>query len=71
MESAGPLPLLEDLRDSDPRVRVHWRDWHNLEKVRVEVAEDALRTRRMDFYPTKSTCEDAAELNRRMADSSR
>jgi hypothetical protein len=68
IESDGPLPMLETLRESAPLVSVHWNDWYTLEKVKVEVAEDALRAQRIEFYPTRLACEDAAASNRRMRD---
>jgi hypothetical protein len=68
IESDGPLPMLETLRESGPLVSVHWNDWRTVEKVKVEVAEDALRARRIEFYPTRLACEDAAVSNRRVRD---
>jgi hypothetical protein len=67
-ESEGPLPVLQSVHESGPRVSVHWRDWHTVEKVRVEVEADALPSKRMEFYPTKPACEDAAASKRRLGD---
>lgn len=33
-----------------------------------EMAEDALRAQRIEFYPTRLACEDGAASNRRMRD---
>lgn len=68
IESDGPLPMLETLRASGPLVSVHRNDRNTLERVKVEVAEDALRARRIEFYPSRLACEDAAASNRRMRD---
>ena len=68
IESGGPLPMLEAVRDSGPLVSVRWSDQHTLEKVKVEVAEDALRVRGIEFYPTRLACEVAVASNRRMRD---